>query len=54
MTILELETKQKQRPLSYAETIILKAKKRLEDGKKRGIIYLNENSTVKTKIKMDF
>jgi hypothetical protein len=54
MTITELEKKLKNGTITPGEKVLLQAKKRIEEGKKRGVIVFYENSNLKNPIKMDF
>ena len=53
MTISELEKKSKNKTLSKGERVLLETKKRIEEEKKKGVVYF-EGSTIKKYIKIDF
>ena len=54
MSISELEKKLKNGTITPGERILLETKKKIEEEKKRGIVYFEENSHLKKTIKMDF
>ena len=54
MTITELEKKYKNGTITAGEKVLLKAKKQIEEDKKRGVMRFCENSSFKKPIKMDF
>ena len=54
MTITELEKKLKNGTITPGEKVLLQAKKRIEEGKKKGVLRFYENSNLKKPFKMDF
>ncbi len=54
MTISELEDKLKKGTITKGEKVLLEVKKRIEEGKKRGVLRFYEKSLTKKPIQMDF
>ena len=54
MDIIELEKKLKNKTITPGEKVLLETKKKIEEAKKRGVVYFEENKITKKSIKMNF
>ncbi len=54
MNITELEKKLKNKTITPGEKVLLETKKKIEEAKKKGVVYFEENKIAKKSMNMNF